>query len=176
MKTRTVFLIGLAAMLCVSAAHAKDCGIQPSNLDAFGHYRLGQHLKAIPKGVTKLPDCTENPKHHYFDCEFTDADGNAYLVGEGDEIARLQRRPEISPASPLPYGLRFGMPLKDAARALSAADPGVTMMAGHNEDGDFLTSGECLKDRHGITYSFDLGFDKTGGLNEVTAAFETAED
>jgi hypothetical protein len=175
MRGRTFFLVGLTAALCVSAAYASDCEVRPSNLDGFGHFRLGQRLRALPKGVKTLPNCAVYPKYHSFDCEFTDADGNSYLAS-GHEIVRLERVPGASSAPPLPNPLKFGMSLEDATSALAAMDPKLQLTKYHSEDGASLDTGECLKDSHGITYALTLEFDKAGRLNKLSASFETAEN
>jgi hypothetical protein len=175
MRGGTVFLVGLATVFYVSAAYATDCEMRPSNLDGFGHFRLGQRLRTLPKGVKALPNCAVYPKYHSFDCEFTDADGNSYLAS-GHEMIRLERVPTASSALPLPNPLKFGMSLEDATSALAAMDPKLELTKYHSEDGDSLDTGECLKDSHGITYALTLEFDKAGRLNKLSASFETAED
>jgi hypothetical protein len=172
---RAVFLYGLTGALCVSAAYAKDCEIRPSNLDAFAHYRLGQRLKALPKGVKRLPNCTLYVKFHGFDCEFVDADGTHYLASD-QQISKLERGPEISPSLPPTYPLKFGMKFDDARRILSAMDPKIEFTSSHSDQGYAMDTGECLKDSHGITYYFAVNFDKAGRLNKLTAAFDSAGD
>jgi len=149
MEARTVFLAGLTAALCVSAAYAKDCEIRPSNLDAFGRYRLG-HLRALPKGVRVIPKCAVSRKYHSFDCEFVDADGTHYLAAD-DEIAKLERGPEKSTKLPQSYPLKFGMPFEEARRILSAMDPKIEFTTSHSDKGYGIDTGECLKDSRGIT-------------------------
>jgi hypothetical protein len=175
MRGRIVFLIGLIITLDVSAAYASDCDVRPSNLDDFGRFRLGQQLRTLPKGVKRLPNCAVYPKQHAFDCEFADASGNSYLAS-GHEIVRLERVPVTSSASPLPNPLKFGMPIKEAVTALTAMDPKLNLRTIHRDEGDSLETGECLKDRHGITYYLSLQFDKAGRLNKLTAGFPTAEN
>jgi hypothetical protein len=68
------------------------------------------------------------------------------------------------------------MSVDEAAEALSAMDPKIVLTKSHDDKGDSLGTGECLKDSHGITYYLILSFDKTAGLDKLTAAFDTAED
>ncbi|HVW75191.1 MAG TPA: hypothetical protein VHC39_16255 [Rhizomicrobium sp.] len=110
MNARTVFLAGLAVALCNSAAYAKDCEIRSSELDAFAQYRRGP-LKAMPKGVKRLPHCAVYPKYHAYDCEFVDAEGTRYLAADND-IAKIVRRARTSRNLPLSYPLKFGMPVE----------------------------------------------------------------
>jgi hypothetical protein len=167
-------LVGLAAMLGISTAYAKDCEIRPSNLDAFGRYRLG-HLRAIPKDAKRLPRCTVYRKYHTFDCEFVDADGTHYTTAD-DEIAKIVRRPDDSAALPPNYPLKFGMPLEEAHRILSAMDPKIDFAAGCAKSGCDIGTGECLKDSRGVTCWFSAYFDKGRRLNRLEAGFVTAED
>jgi hypothetical protein len=175
MRGRTVFLAGFTTIFCLSAAYASDCEMRPSNLDGFGHFRLGQRLRALPKGVKTIPNCAVYPKYHSFDCEFVDTDGNSYLAS-GHAIVRLIRVPSTSSASPLPAPLKFGMSMEDATSAFAAMDPKIRLTKYHSEDGDSLDTGQCLKDSHGISYALTLDFDKAGRLNKLTAGFETAEN
>lgn len=147
--------------------------MQSSNLDDIARLRFGQKLSKLPKGVKTLPNCYIEPKRPAFDCEFIDADGNAYLV-EGKEIVRLERRPEIASRSPLPYRLKFGMPIPDVVRALAAQDRKIFWMIKPVDNDEFVVdTGECLKDRHGLVYGFIAEFDKTGRLNKIRASFIT---
>jgi hypothetical protein len=175
MRARIVFLAGLMTALCGSAVHAMDCKIRQSNLDSFARFRLGQHLNALPKGVTRLPNCAVYHRYRAFDCEFVDADGTRYLAS-GHGIVKLERGPEKSAALPLSYPLKFGLKFEDARRILSAIDPKIEFTTSHSEHGYTMETGECLKDRNGITYYFVVDFDKAGRLNKLTAAFDTAED
>jgi hypothetical protein len=175
MKAHLTFLAVLTAALCASAAYAKDCEIRPSNLDAFGKYRLG-HLRAIPRSVKRLPHCAVYPKYHTSDCEFVDADGTHYTTAD-DEIAKLERGPQNSAALPSSYPLKFGMLYEDARKILSDMDPKIDFSSdGSAEKGYSIDTGECLKDSRGITYYFSAKFDKADRLNKLTAAFETSQD
>jgi len=174
MRKQVGCVIGLAIALCSSAVYA-DCNVRPSNLDDFARYRLGQRLKALPKGVKKLPNCAVYRKYHTFDCEFVDADGNSYIAS-GHGIVKVERMLAASSSSLLPPPLKFGMTIEEVSGALSALDPEVNWTTYHEDKVDRLSSGECLKDSHGVTYGMDLEFDHGGGLNKVTASFDTAED
>jgi hypothetical protein len=175
MRKQIICFIGLAIAIYASTAYAEDCEVRPSNLDDFGHHRLGQRLKALPKGVKRLPNCAVYRKYHTFDCEFVDAYGNSYLAS-GHEIVKLERVPVKSYSRPLPRPLRFGMTIEEATSALTAMDPKINLTTDHSDGGSSLDTGECLKDRHGVTYFLSLRFDEAGGLSKVTAAFDTAED
>ena len=175
MLMRAVSLASLALMLCTSVSYAGECEIRASNLDNFARFRLGQRLRALPKGVKRLPNCAVYRKYHTFDCEFTDGEGSSYLAS-GHGIVKIERVPKASSPLPLPPPLRFGMSADEAASALSAMDPKMVLTRGHGDIGDSLDTGECLRDTHGITYHLILDFDKTAGLNKLTAAFDTAED
>ena len=173
MNARTVILAGLAAALCVSAAYAEDCEIRPSELDAFGKYRLGP-LKAMPKDAKRLAHCAVYPKYHAYDCEFVDAEGTHYIATD-HEISTVMRPARAASGLPPSYPLKFGMPLEEAYRILSAMDPkigfGIT-----GEKKDNIQTGECLKDSRGITYGFSAHFGKDGRLDRLKAAFLTEGD
>ncbi len=175
MLVRAVSWACFALMLCTCAAYAADCEIRPSNLDNFAHYRLGQRLRALPKGVKRLPNCGVYRRSHTFDCEFVDNEVSSYLAS-GHEIVKVERVPTASSTLPLPPPLRFGMSVEEAINALSAMDPKMVLTRSHDDGGDSLSTGECLKDSHGITYYLSLSFGKTEGLNGLAAAFDTAED
>ncbi len=174
MNGKILFLAGLIAS-CASASYGADCKIRHSDLDGFAKYRLG-HLRALPKGVRTFPHCAIYRKYHTFDCEFVDADGTHYTAAN-NEIAKLERGPETSATLPATYPLKFGMPVKDAVRAISAMDAKIELTTRHGTDSTVaMDTGECLKDSHGITYYFAAGFDKAGRLNRLSAGFETAGD
>jgi len=174
MQARTLLLAGLTVAFCASTAFAKDCEIRPSNLDAFGRYPLG-HLKAIPRGVRRLPHCAVSRKYHSFDCEFVDAEGTHYTAAD-DEIAKVERGPEISAALRPSYPLKFGMRFEEARRTLSAMDPKMEFSAGQSDRGYSIDTDECLKNSRGVIYYFVADFDKAGRLNKLRAGFETAGD
>lgn len=175
MKLCAMFPAALATALCASAAHAKDCEIRPSNLDAFGKYHLGP-LRALPKDVRVIPKCAVSRKYHYFDCEFVDAQGTDYLAVD-HEIAKLERGPEKSTVLPPSYPLKFGMSFGEVRRILSVTDPKIEFSAGSSPGKSYsIDTEECLKSSRGITYYFSAQFDGAGRLNKLTAAFEVAED
>jgi hypothetical protein len=170
-----VFLAGLTAALCVSAAYAKDCEIRPSELDGFAQYRLGP-LKAMPKDVKRLAHCAVYPKHHAYDCEFVDAEGTHYIAADHD-IAKIVRRARTSPNLPASYPLKFGMKVEEAHRILSAMDPKIDFSsAGAKGKGYDIDTGQCLKNSLGVEYWLTAHFDKDGRLNRLEAAFETSGD
>ena len=171
---RILYLACLMVPLLISAAYAGECEIRPSDLDYFAQFRLGQRLRILPKGVKKEPNCAVYRKYHTFDCGFADAYGNSYIAS-GHEIVKVERVPASS-AMRLPSPLRFGMTMEEASSALSALDPKVVWTTDHGDKTDTLSSGECLKDKHGITYALTLDFDHGDGLSKVSAAFETSED
>ena len=172
MKAGKLFLAGL--VFCASAVHAAACEKRSSNLGDFARFPLGMRLKALPQGVKRLPNCAIYREYHAFDCEFMDAEGSSFLAS-GHAIARVKRPLHRSSALPAGYPLTPGMSMEDAAKVLSAANPAMKLMIDHKVGRGSIITPECLKNRYG-SYYLALDFDKEGGLDHLTAGYDTAEN
>jgi hypothetical protein len=174
MKRWRLLTCCLAALLHIPPAYAADCEPRLSDLDHFARFRIGQPLKALPKGVKRLPNCFVDRKYHSFDCAFEDADGASYIAG-GHEVTLVERDFAGSSVSSSPSPLKPGISLDEATRLLAAANPTMEFTTSHSDNGSSIFTPECLKNRYGVYY-LSLSFDKADRLAGLSAGFITPEN
>jgi hypothetical protein len=58
---------------------------------------------------------------------------------------------------------------------LSAANPAMKLMIDHKGGRSSIITPECLKNSYG-SYYLSLDFEKVGGLDHLTAGYDTAEN
>ncbi len=130
----------------------------------------------LPANILRLANCYEAPASNYYDCVYQDTDGVQYLV-YGHEIVRKDIRQVGRYTGRLIGGIGAGDTLRSALRKLQSLPDDIQAWSAHvardnNNAKIFLSPSVCLHQPDGTLFWFDLTFDESDKLAEVTVMYE----
>ena len=150
---------------------AEDCVLYKDVNDALaiGSVALGSKVDRLPSGLKKSANCLEDRAKNYYDCEYIDRHGVAYLV-EGDRLIRSEVRDLASVRGAFIGGIVFGDSFLDVLRKFRSLPTGFPNWVASSESpgkGFILGTGTCLQASNGTAWSYYLKFSEDGRLASV---------